>query len=1080
MRNFDRVADVLVPNRKLFHISILIISLLMIPGMIYALTPIDMESYNLDSPELDAREVIQNEFPTNEQVVGYAVTIRDPSLHGVKPGLIYADEMISYSGDAGGVFEPVGGILNLSVLREIDSKAEVARANPISEFYRPIVSDVTLVQYHGVITVPDQIRSFMAGESILTKPTFSPFGAALPPKTNWTDCGELDCITFDDPQITQAHIDLAVQRIIEGSDGIFLRWLSIDRGFHAAEDGVIGPIGGSLTKNGSWDGATWGNGRWSASSTWILIQFDMGDAEDAGWTSEWIDARKESGYKWNGFKVVTTPPERDSEFCLNSVESGDGACSWEWALVSLENSMRESDDLTLTFVIAEGINVEVNRELLESYSLIILMGFVVLILLWASLRRWSDVGIVSAGLSLSLLWMFGLIGWVGQASQAVGYPLIERSQFSNLLPILILALGIDDSLHVLHRYKEERKKGLDCNSSAAISVSRVGRAILLTSMTTMAAFSANLVSDIPALRSFGIEAALGVFSAFVLTGLWVPIVRLDVDKWMEKRGKLEPEDSSTIHLVPSDWLANVAKTSAIAGPFVVIVALLISTLAAPMMFSLEGDFKVEDFFDEESDFATVVSLVNTRFYSEGEPGEILIEGDVVDPRVYSAILETRANMNIRGPDDPDRFSISADGNVDLSGYDILVNLAILAMANNITQFAQAGWDPTDSLGGVNCNRSNFGLPMVDDEDCLRFLVGFVSVHGIPETNSTPQLPPTIMALYISPDRPLDPNKPWLAEDGSIPRYERMILRYGLRQPEQFPIVEKALAELYRDLSPFDNLSDDDMKTKGNLDDAFSNDEFPVTWAIATGEPVARYVAASSLQNEMQSTLLLGVIFCVMTLWWGFRPTVLENKERMKINVESGVLWATLSFGFVPLAIGLAAWSVASMIAGSMIAMIVGIFALIASVVWGHDSLALSLLTTGPILVVVIWLYGLIALLGYGLNMVTVAIATLSLGVGIDYVIHVIERFREERYRGETVLASIIAVGGASGVALIGSAASDILGFLVISLSPMGFFSLFGTFSAAMIFFSLIASLIIACGMLGIISYRSVLKDAKLI
>ena len=203
----------------------------------------------------------------------------------------------------------------------------------------------------------------------------------------------------------------------------------------------------------------------------------------------------------------------------------------------------------------------------------------------------------------------------------------------------------------------------------------------------------------------------------------------------------------------------------------------------------------------------------------------------------------------------------------MSGYDNFVNLAILAMANNITQFAQAGWDPTDSLGGVNCNRSNFGLPMVDDEDCLRFLVGFVSVHGIPETNSTPQLPPTIMALYISPDRPLDPNKPWLAEDGSIPRYERMILRYGLRQPEQFPIVEKALAELYRDLSPFDNLSDDDMKTKGNLDDAFSNDEFPVTWAIATGEPVARYVAASSLQNEMQSTLLLGVIFCVMTLWW---------------------------------------------------------------------------------------------------------------------------------------------------------------------------------------------------------------------
>ena len=156
----------------------------MVPGMIYALTPIDMEAYNLESPELEAREVIQTEFPTNEQVVGYAITIRDPSLHGSEPGLVYADEIEPYKGDGEGVIEPVGGILNLSVLREINQKAEVARANPISEFYRPILSDVTFNQYLGVITIPDQMRSFMAGESVLTHPTVSPYGIPLPPKTN--------------------------------------------------------------------------------------------------------------------------------------------------------------------------------------------------------------------------------------------------------------------------------------------------------------------------------------------------------------------------------------------------------------------------------------------------------------------------------------------------------------------------------------------------------------------------------------------------------------------------------------------------------------------------------------------------------------------------------------------------------------------------------------------------------------------------------------------------------------------------------------------------------------------------------
>ena len=76
----------------------------MVPGMMYALTPIDMESYNLESPELEAREVIQTEFPTNEQVVGFAITIRDPSLHGSEPGLVYADEIEPYKGDGEGVF----------------------------------------------------------------------------------------------------------------------------------------------------------------------------------------------------------------------------------------------------------------------------------------------------------------------------------------------------------------------------------------------------------------------------------------------------------------------------------------------------------------------------------------------------------------------------------------------------------------------------------------------------------------------------------------------------------------------------------------------------------------------------------------------------------------------------------------------------------------------------------------------------------------------------------------------------------------------------------------------------------------
>ena len=63
----------------------------------------------------------------------------------------------------------------------------------------------------------------------------------------------------------------------------------------------------------------------------------------------------------------------------------------------------------------------------------------------------------------------------------------------------------------------------------------------------------------------------------------------------------------------------------------------------------------------------------------------------------------------------------------------------------------------------------------------------------------------------------------------------------------------------------------------------------------------------------------------------------------------------------------------------------------------EGALGLAVITTFPILIVVIWLYGMIAAAGYGLNMVTVAIAAMSLELGIDYVIHVVETLsRRER------------------------------------------------------------------------------------
>jgi hypothetical protein len=158
--------------------------------------------------------------------------------------------------------------------------------------------------------------------------------------------------------------------------------------------------------------------------------------------------------------------------------------------------------------------------------------------------------------------------------------------------------------------------------------------------------------------------------------------------------------------------------------------------------------------------------------------------------------------------------------------------------------------------------------------------------------------------------------------------------------------------------------------------------------------------------------------------------------------------------------------------GTGYALVFAALALVLSILWGTLPFFVAVLTTGPIFVVIVWLYALIELAGYGLNMVTVAIAAMSLGVGIDYVIHLIERYREEREKGATLHLSLTAVGSASGLALFGSAVSDIAGFMVINQSKMGFFSTFGLFCAIMIGLSLLASMVLAPAALGLLHRKS--------
>ncbi len=108
----------------------------------------------------------------------------------------------------------------------------------------------------------------------------------------------------------------------------------------------------------------------------------------------------------------------------------------------------------------------------------------------------------------------------------------------------------------------------------------------------------------------------------------------------------------------------------------------------------------------------------------------------------------------------------------------------------------------------------------------------------------------------------------------------------------------------------------------------------------------------------------------------------------------------------------------------------------------------------------LWVVGSMAALGLKWNVLTVMVTALTLGIGIDYSIHMWRRFEVELERQENHWEALRAALSTTGVALILSALTTAFGFLVLLYSPMPVIQDFGLITAVTVLFSLILALIL--------------------
>ena len=156
------------------------------------------------------------------------------------------------------------------------------------------------------------------------------------------------------------------------------------------------------------------------------------------------------------------------------------------------------------------LNERVRQRVLPDAWLAGVLGLVlVTLLLWVDFRTVRHTLLSLTPLAVGIVWMLA-------AMAALGIPL----NFMNIfVTTMILGIGVDYGLHVLHRYREVRDRG---EAELRRALVETGNAIVVAALSTICGFGSLAFSHYPGLRSVGYVAILGAASTALVAITLLP------------------------------------------------------------------------------------------------------------------------------------------------------------------------------------------------------------------------------------------------------------------------------------------------------------------------------------------------------------------------------------------------------------------------------------------------------------------------------------------------------------------------------------------------------------------------------
>lgn len=253
-------------------------------------------------------------------------------------------------------------------------------------------------------------------------------------------------------------------------------------------------------------------------------------------------------------------------------------------------------------------------------ALIPLVAILVMLTLYVSFRTGRGVLVPLVSVLISTIWTLGFMSWMR----------VPLSIVSDVIPVLLIAVGTAPTIHILSKYNEKPSRYGSTGEETQEAFQEVGWRVILTELTIILGFTSFIFgSYLTMIREFGIFTALGTLFVLIMSLLFVPALL----SYLPSRRKAEIQPAETPRPRAAGGLMHRLSQFILNHEWAILITwLLVFGGAAFGIVRIERSVDIVGFFKPGKSIRQAEDLLVSKF-GGSLPIQIRVQGDLQDPYV---------------------------------------------------------------------------------------------------------------------------------------------------------------------------------------------------------------------------------------------------------------------------------------------------------------------------------------------------------------------------------------------------------------------------------------------------------------